>query len=156
MICIVLVVLLFTMAHVSKTGRHIYRIKDGKTASFEDMVKEISSAQVIFVGEQHDNPAHHKTQLDVIQALHEYKKPLAIGMENSVASIGCGRIIYWDKSPHGPLSWLGEFWSPLSPVSFPLSRNLGPKHITPKAVGGLVPSAILSSTKQTGPWITLL
>ncbi len=74
-------VLLFTMAHVSKTGRQIYSIKDGKTTSFEDMVEDISSAEIVFIGEQHDNPAHHKTQLDVIQALHENGKPLAVGLE---------------------------------------------------------------------------
>ena len=75
------IVLLFTMAHVSKSGRHIYRTKDGKTTSFEEMIEDIKSAQVVFVGEQHDNPDHHKTQLDVIQALHKNEKPLAIGLE---------------------------------------------------------------------------
>jgi len=80
-LCALCMVLLFTMAHISKTGRHIYRIKDGKTTSFQDMVEDISSAEVIFIGEQHDDPAHHKTQLDVIQALHGKGKPLAIGIE---------------------------------------------------------------------------
>jgi uncharacterized iron-regulated protein len=80
-ICAVFVVLLFTMAHVTKTGRHIYRVKDGTTASFEEMIEDIKSAQVVFIGEQHDNPDHHKTQLDVIQALHGNGNPLAIGLE---------------------------------------------------------------------------
>ncbi len=80
-ICTFLVFLLFTMAHVAKSGRHIYRIKDGKTASFEEMIEDIKSSQVVFIGEQHGNPAHHKTQLDVIQALTGNGRPLAIGLE---------------------------------------------------------------------------
>ncbi len=80
-ICALFFVLLFTMAHVTKTGRHIFRIKDGKTTSFQDMIEDISSATAIFIGEQHDDPAHHKTQLDVIQALRGKGKPLAIGIE---------------------------------------------------------------------------
>ena len=56
------IVLLFTMAHVSKSGRHIYRTKDGKTTSFEEMIEDIKSAQVVFVGEQHDNPDHHNAR----------------------------------------------------------------------------------------------
>ena len=74
-------ILLFSMAHVIKTGRQIIRIRDGKTTSFQEMVKDVNSASAIFIGEQHSDPAHHKTQLDVIQAMHGNGKPLAIGLE---------------------------------------------------------------------------
>lgn len=78
---IVLLLVLFTMKFVNSTGRQIVRIKDGKTASFDEMVSDVSGARAVFIGEQHDDPAHHKTQLDVITALHEKEKPLAIGLE---------------------------------------------------------------------------
>lgn len=62
-------------------NRQIIRVRDGQHTSFHDMVEEVSSARAIFIGEQHDKPAHHKTQLDVIQALYEKGRPLAIGLE---------------------------------------------------------------------------
>lgn len=76
-----LLIFLFTTAYLSSKGRHIIRIRDGKTTSFQDMVEEISAAEIIFIGEEHDDPAHHKTQLDVIKALHKKGRHLAIGLE---------------------------------------------------------------------------
>ncbi len=60
---------------------HIIRMRDGQTTSFQDMVNDVSSADVVFIGERHDDPAHHKIQLDVIRALREKDSPLAIGLE---------------------------------------------------------------------------
>jgi uncharacterized iron-regulated protein len=61
--------------------RKIIRMRDGELTSFMNMMDEISSARAIFIGESHDNVAHHQTQLDVIRALHETDLPLAIGLE---------------------------------------------------------------------------
>jgi uncharacterized iron-regulated protein len=81
LLIVVLLLVLLTIEFVNSTGRKIIRIKDGKTASFEDMVSDVSDARAVFIGEQHDDPAHHKTQLDVIRAVYEKGKPLAIGLE---------------------------------------------------------------------------
>lgn len=62
-------------------SRKIIRMRDGEVTSFGTMVREISSARAIFIGEYHNNPHHHQTQLDVIRALHEKGRPLAIGLE---------------------------------------------------------------------------
>jgi uncharacterized iron-regulated protein len=78
---IVILIFFFTINLVDSTGRRIIRIKDGETTSFQEMVNDISAARIIFIGEQHDDPSHHKTQLDVIKALYEKGKPLAIAME---------------------------------------------------------------------------
>jgi uncharacterized iron-regulated protein len=61
--------------------RQIIRIRDERIVSFETMMKDITPARTVFVGERHDSPAHHKTQLDVIEALYQKGKPLAIGIE---------------------------------------------------------------------------
>jgi uncharacterized iron-regulated protein len=76
-----ILILIISITYVKSTSRQIIRIRDGKTISFRDMVEEVSSAEVIFIGEKHDDPAHHKTQLDVIKALYETGSHLAIGLE---------------------------------------------------------------------------
>jgi uncharacterized iron-regulated protein len=76
-----LIVLVLMSSCLSGANRQIIRIRDGRHTSFQNMVEEISSARAIFIGEQHDIPAHHKTELDVIQALHAKGRPLAIGLE---------------------------------------------------------------------------
>ena len=45
------------------------------------LVDRLKSADVIFLGEKHDNDAGHQFQLEVIQALHASGCDLAIGME---------------------------------------------------------------------------
>ncbi|MFO0454910.1 MAG: ChaN family lipoprotein [Planctomycetota bacterium] len=45
------------------------------------LVDRLKSADVIFLGEKHDNDAGHQFQLEVIQALHAAGCDLAIGME---------------------------------------------------------------------------
>lgn len=55
---------------------------DGKVgAGLAEVVKEIERADIIFIGEIHYNPLHHKTQLDIIRSLFAKKKTLAIGVE---------------------------------------------------------------------------
>jgi uncharacterized iron-regulated protein len=71
---------LLTAAACSAAVREVIRIGDGAT-TFSSMVKEISSARVIFIGEMHDRLNDHITQLHVIEAMHENEVPLAIGLE---------------------------------------------------------------------------
>lgn len=68
----------------TKTGvqqKAAYRVNDGKTVSFGEMIDEIKTAQVVFVGESHDQSTHHQLQLEVIRALQREGKPLAVGFE---------------------------------------------------------------------------
>lgn len=53
----------------------------GEPVSFEDMMDDLASAQVLYVGERHTNPRHHEIQLEIIQALHQRGYPVAVGME---------------------------------------------------------------------------
>jgi uncharacterized iron-regulated protein len=59
----------------------VLRVGDGKTIGFAQMIDEIKDADLVFVGEEHNNLKHHHAQLDVIKALHKQKKHLAIGVE---------------------------------------------------------------------------
>ncbi|WP_353570707.1 ChaN family lipoprotein [Candidatus Albibeggiatoa sp. nov. BB20] len=49
--------------------------------TLEQLLPEIASKSIIYVGEQHDQFAHHLNQLAVIQYLHEKGNSVAIGME---------------------------------------------------------------------------
>ena len=54
--------------------------KTGTPVSYAEMLKDLEDAQVIYIGENHTDPVHHRIQLQVIQdltALHQ----TAVGME---------------------------------------------------------------------------
>jgi uncharacterized iron-regulated protein len=64
----------------SSVKRYVIRLGEGEV-TFPAMIKEISSAQVIFFGEIHNDINHHKNQLDAIQALYKKGLPISIGLE---------------------------------------------------------------------------
>ena len=64
----------------SNINSQIIKLGIGET-TFPAMIKEISSARVIFFGENHTDINHHKNQLDIIRALYEKGLPVAVGLE---------------------------------------------------------------------------
>lgn len=46
-----------------------------------ELTKQLLSSDVIYLGEEHDNPRHHERQKQVIQTLLDHGKTPAIGME---------------------------------------------------------------------------
>ena len=59
----------------------IIATRDGTAVSFEDMLKDLETRRVIFVGETHTSREDHKIQLAVIQGINEKNPDLVIGME---------------------------------------------------------------------------
>jgi len=54
----------------------------GKTEiSLKEVAGKLPSPGIVYVGEFHDNAAHHDAQLAVIQSLNKRKRPLAVGLE---------------------------------------------------------------------------
>ncbi len=49
--------------------------------SLEQAAGKFPSPGIVYVGELHDNAAHHAAQLAVIQSLDKRKRPLAVGLE---------------------------------------------------------------------------
>jgi len=49
--------------------------------SLESLFKKIADKNLIYVGEYHDNYAHHLNQLKIIKSLHQQGKKIAIGLE---------------------------------------------------------------------------
>jgi len=70
---------LYTLRHLP--GESLLRIADGERLSFHEVVPDLFQAQLVFVGELHDQPAHHAAQLRVIRAFHEADRPVAVGLE---------------------------------------------------------------------------
>ncbi|MGB7293861.1 MAG: ChaN family lipoprotein [Thermodesulfobacteriota bacterium] len=58
--------------------------KEGSIQSepdLENIVDDIKDKKIIFIGEEHDKPAHHMNQLKIIEGLYKMNLNLAIGME---------------------------------------------------------------------------
>jgi uncharacterized iron-regulated protein len=53
----------------------------GKPVTFEDLLTDLANCQVIYIGEKHTNIAHHKIQLQIIQAVYRNNPNMAVGME---------------------------------------------------------------------------
>jgi uncharacterized iron-regulated protein len=55
--------------------------RSGAGVSFEEMLADLLSARIVYVGEKHTSAPHHEVQLRVIRALHEHSPGLAVGLE---------------------------------------------------------------------------
>jgi uncharacterized iron-regulated protein len=69
-----------------KAKSRIERASGVGTLSMAQLVEEIRGARVVFVGENHGNRDHHKTQLDVIRALRDSGANVTIGLEMFLSS----------------------------------------------------------------------
>jgi uncharacterized iron-regulated protein len=52
-----------------------------KPVSFNELLDDLASCQIVYIGEKHTNVAHHRIQLDVIRAVFKQHSNLAVGME---------------------------------------------------------------------------
>ena len=53
----------------------------GQAVSFDEMLADLATSRVIFVGERHTDAAHHQIQLKIIKALAAIQDNTAVGME---------------------------------------------------------------------------
>ncbi len=52
-----------------------------KPVAFQDLLADLVRCRIIYVGEKHTNAAHHRIQLDVIQAVFKQHSNIVVGME---------------------------------------------------------------------------
>jgi len=78
---IILSALFVATAQAQETDLTILNNRTGDKLEFPQLVAQLQSSDVIFLGEKHDNAAGHAMQLKVIEALHAAGCDLAIGME---------------------------------------------------------------------------
>jgi uncharacterized iron-regulated protein len=62
-------------------GPQFERVADGQRVGFHEMLTDLRSSRLIFIGELHDNPAHHQLQLEVIKGLQRSGAKIAIALE---------------------------------------------------------------------------
>ena len=55
--------------------------RSGKPVSKQEMIDELATVQLVFVGERHNAKVHHDIQLQILQALHQRNPDLKVGME---------------------------------------------------------------------------
>lgn len=65
---------------VPKTAYAVFT-KDGKATTYDEMIKQLSEADVVFVGELHNNPICHWLELEVTKSLYETNKNMVLGAE---------------------------------------------------------------------------
>ena len=61
--------------------RGALRLRDGKVVGIDTVLADLKGVDMVFIGENHDDMSHHQAQRDIIAALHESGRDLAIGME---------------------------------------------------------------------------
>ena len=59
----------------------IISARTGQAVTFDDLLKDLAAARIVYVGETHTNPAHHAVQTRLIEALSEQHPELSVGME---------------------------------------------------------------------------
>ncbi len=68
-------------AQPSTTNLRVYDSKAAKFIPFTQLVQTLSRADVVFFGEQHDDPATHATELALLAAIGERRPQLVLTME---------------------------------------------------------------------------
>ena len=59
----------------------VYYSEDKKFSDFETMMTSLSTTDVIFVGEQHDDASTHRFELTVLESLARRDRPVIVAME---------------------------------------------------------------------------
>jgi uncharacterized iron-regulated protein len=60
---------------------NIILARTGKTVTFDELMKDLNSSQIVFIGEKHTNPSHHIIQLKIIQTVFKNHHSMVVGME---------------------------------------------------------------------------
>jgi uncharacterized iron-regulated protein len=59
----------------------IFSAKLGRPVTFDELISDLKSCRITYVGEKHTNTAHHHIQLEIIRALFKENPAIAVGME---------------------------------------------------------------------------
>ncbi|SHJ04293.1 Uncharacterized iron-regulated protein [Malonomonas rubra DSM 5091] len=60
---------------------HSVNLNSGEVVHLKQLTADLAQMQVVFVGESHDQKAHHDAQLQIIRELHAAGAEVAIGLE---------------------------------------------------------------------------
>lgn len=71
----------FSPAHSSYVPERVYDSDRKRFTDFEAMLADLASADVVFVGEQHDDPATHRLELAIIEGLARRRGDITLALE---------------------------------------------------------------------------
>lgn len=80
-ICFLFALIVLSDALTGCVGSRANWLARNDPTAFTGMIDDLQKARVIFVGEFHDQQAHHQLQLDIMSRLYKRGAPLAIGLE---------------------------------------------------------------------------
>lgn len=78
---VILVAAMQQLPRASYIPERVYDTRRGTFADFEVMLADIASADVVVVGEQHDDPNTHRLETAVLQGLHRRGAPVTVSLE---------------------------------------------------------------------------
>ena len=65
----------------SYVPQRVFDSRQRTFGDFESMLADLARADVVFVGEQHDDPNTHRLELAIVEGLLRRRAPIVIGME---------------------------------------------------------------------------
>src|SRR5262249_3218841 len=61
--------------------QRVFDTRRNDFTDFESMLADLARADVVFVGEQHDDPNTHRLELAIVEGLSQRGIPVVVGME---------------------------------------------------------------------------
>jgi len=81
MIALALAVLLVPGLQATYVPQRVYDTRQKTFGDFESMLADLARADVVFVGEQHDDPNSHRLELAVLEGLTRRRVPVVVALE---------------------------------------------------------------------------
>jgi uncharacterized iron-regulated protein len=63
------------------TPQRVYDSKEKKFSDFEAMLADLARSEIVFVGEQHDDPATHRLERAILEGLARRQRPVILALE---------------------------------------------------------------------------
>lgn len=63
------------------TPQRVFDAKEKKFSDFEAMLADLARAEIVFVGEQHDDPATHRLERAILEGLARRQRPVILALE---------------------------------------------------------------------------
>ena len=73
--------LLALTASADEGGGSLWDVEAGESVALKEIVPRLGEADLVYVGESHDEQIHHDFQLRVIRSMFEAGEPIAVGLE---------------------------------------------------------------------------
>lgn len=68
-------------APIAVPGVRVVEVSSGASVEFDDLVKRVAGADVVFFGEQHDDPETHRVEFGILDAIGRIGRPIILSLE---------------------------------------------------------------------------